>query len=73
MNVAKQSVNAGSGLQYIDTAHCQKVFSVKQPQTLRRWARQGAPHLRVGKQLRWNVLAVEAWLNDRTKLAEQSA
>jgi len=73
MNVAEQLVNVGGGLQYIDTAHCQQVFSMKQPGTLRRWAKQGAPHLKVGREFRWNVLAVEAWLNDRTKLAEQSA
>jgi len=73
MNVAEQSGNVGGELRYINTAHCQEIFSVKQPGTLRRWAKQGAPHLKVGKQFRWNVLAVEAWLNDRTKLAEQSA
>jgi len=74
MNAAEQLVNVGGGLQYIDTARCQKVFSMKQPGTLRRWARQGAPHIRVGREFRWNVLAVEGWLDARTKRAEgQSA
>jgi len=73
MNVAKQSMDVGE-LRYVDTAHCQQIFSVKQPGTLRRWAKQGAPHLRVGNQLRWNVPAVEGWLDARTKRAEgQSA
>jgi len=73
MNVAKQQVKV-SELEYVDTAHCQQIFSVKQSGTLRRWAKQGAPHLRVGKQLRWNVTAVEGWLDARTKRVEgQSA
>jgi len=74
MNVAEQSVNVGGGLQYIDTAHCQKVFSVKQPGTLRRWAKLGAPHIRVGREFRWNVLEMVRWLNEQTRRAEgQSA
>ena len=72
MNVAKQQVNVGE-LRYIDTAHCQKVFSVRQPGTLSRWAKQGAPHLRVGRQFRWNVIAVEGWLDARTKRAERQS
>jgi len=72
MNVAKQLMDVGE-LRYVDTAHCQQVFSVKQPGTLRRWAKQGAPHLRVGNQLRWNVPAVEGWLDARTKQTEEQS
>jgi len=71
--IAEQIVNVGEP-RYIDTAHCQQIFSMKQPATLRRWARQGALHIRVGREFRWNVLAVEGWLDARTKRAEgQSA
>jgi len=70
---AYQHVNV-SGPRYINTAHCQEIFSVKQPATLRRWAKQGAPHIRVGREFRWNVPEMVGWLNERTKRAEgQSA
>jgi len=69
--MAKQMVNMAG---YVGTADLQEFFQVRQPDVVRRWARNGAPHLRIGRMFRWNVAAVEGWLDARTKRAEgQSA
>ena len=55
---------------YVGTAEVQKFFSVKHPDVVRRWAKNGAPHLRVGHMYRWKISLVEGWLDEQTKLAE---
>ena len=70
VELVKQMVSQGG---YVGTADVQQFFSVKHPDVVRRWAREGAPHLRVGHMFRWNVAAVERWLNEQTKLAEEQS
>jgi len=70
VNMVKQAV---SMVGYVGTADIQKFFQVRQPDVVRRWARSGAPHLRIGRMFRWNVAAVEGWLDARTKQTEEQS
>jgi len=41
-----------------------QVYKVKTP-TVRLWTRQGAPHLKVGRLVRFDAQQVQSWLESR--------
>lgn len=58
---------------YLTTDQVRVHFNLRNANTVRRWAKQGAPHLRIAtSDLRWDVVEVEEWLNAKSKEAEAS-
>jgi excisionase family DNA binding protein len=49
-----------------------KVFKIKKP-TVRLWTKQGMPHLRCGRLVRFNVQAVTRWLMGKQAVSENEA
>jgi excisionase family DNA binding protein len=47
-------------------------FGIKKP-TVRAWTRQGMPHLRCGRLVRYDLLAVQQWLEQRQQGKESEA
>lgn len=58
---------------YQTTEEVRVHFNLRNADTVRRWAKQGAPHLRVApSDLRWKVVELRKWLDEKSKETEVS-
>ena len=58
--------NKLASVKYIGSKELADVFSVTK-QTVHSWARDGAPHLKLGRSFRWQLSKVESWLQESGK------